>query len=233
MTGSAPSSKKFGGLLTRKMRWGLSWRGWLILILAGASTVIFLLLNIQPFLARTQRVNTKVLVVEGWIDEYAIHAAVVEFKNGSYQKIFTTGGPIIGFDGSTNDFDTTASVGAQLLEEYGIATNLVQMVPSHIGARDRTYNSALALRNWFHQHNVDVHSINVLTQDVHARRTQLLFQEAFGRDVTVGIISAPDPDYDPKHWWRYSEGVRQVLAESIAYFYARVLFHPPENSAEK
>jgi len=36
----------------------------------------------------------------------------------------------------------------------------------------------------------------------------------------------PDPDYDPKRWWRYSEGVREVLGESIAWFYAAFFFHP-------
>jgi len=71
-----------------------------------------------------------------------------------------------------------------------------------------------------------VMNFNVLTEDVHARRTRLLFQEAFGRETTIGIIAVPDPDYDAKHWWRYSEGVREVLGESIAYIYAKFFFWP-------
>jgi hypothetical protein len=78
-----------------------------------------------------------------------------------------------------------------------------------------------------------VRSINVLTEDAHARRTQMLFEKAFGSGVAVGIISIPDPDYDAKHWWRTSEGVREVLGESIAYIYARICFHPSGNSSEK
>lgn len=31
------------------------------------------------------------------------------------------------------------------------------------------------------------------------------------KEVTVGIISVPNSDYDPKHWWRYSEGVREIF----------------------
>ena len=54
-------------------------------------------------------------------------------------------------------------------------------------------------------------------------------QKAFGPSVKIGVISVPDPDYDPKHWWRYSEGVREVLGESIAYIYARIFFHPSKN----
>jgi uncharacterized SAM-binding protein YcdF (DUF218 family) len=226
-------SRKIYGLLTRKERWGLSWRGWLVLILAGLLIAIFLLLNVQPFLAKTQRVNANILVVEGWIHEYAIRAAAKEFKTGSYQKIFTTGGPVLGNGGYVNDFNTSASVGAELLKKTGVAGELIQMIPSHISGRDRTYSSAVALRDWFRDHGVTVRSINVLTESAHARRTQLLFQKAFGSDVTVGIISIPDPDYDAKHWWRTSEGVREVLDESIAYVYARIFFHPQDNFSEK
>jgi hypothetical protein len=103
---------------------------------------------------------------------------------------------------------------------------MVQMVPSRVSGRDRTYSSALALREYFQTNAVAVKSFNILTEDVHARRTRLLFQEAFGREAAVGIIAVPDPDYDPHHWWRYSEGVREILGESIAWFYAVFLFHP-------
>lgn len=220
--------KKFCGIITRREHWGLSWRGWLVFILAALLIAVLLLLNIQPFLAKTQRVKTNVLVVEGWIHEYAIRSAVMEFQTNHYGRIYTTGGPIVGSHGLTNDFNTSASVGAELLTKVGVPGEFVQMVPSHMAGRDRTYSSAVALRDWFREHNVIVRSINVLTEDAHARRTQLLFQKAFGSDVAVGIISVPDPDYDAKHWWRTSEGVREVLGESIAYLYARIFFHPLE-----
>ena len=225
--------QKYCGLIALKERWGLSWRGWLVSILAVLLIAVLLLLNIQPFLAKTQRVDTNVLVVEGWIPEYAIRLAAMEFQTNHYQKIYTTGGPIVGSDDLTNDFNTSASVGAELLTKVGVPGEFVQMVPSHISGRDRTYSSAIALRDWFREHNVTVRSINVLTEDAHARRTQLLFQKAFGSQVAVGIISIPDPDYDAKHWWRNSEGVREILGESIAYVYARIFFHPSENISEK
>jgi uncharacterized SAM-binding protein YcdF (DUF218 family) len=221
-----PAPRKLFGLFTRKERWGLSTRGWLAAVLIFLLAAALWLLNVQPFLAETHRVDAKILVVEGWIHEFAIRAAVSEFKSGSYEKIYTTGGPVVGEGGYSNDFNTSASVGAELLKKNGVADELLQMVPSHIAGRDRTYSSAVALRDWFRVHNVSIRSINVLTEDVHARRTQLLFQKAFGPGMTVGVISVPDPDYDAKHWWRYSEGVREVLGESIAWIYAKILFHP-------
>src|SRR5436190_8743250 len=200
--------QKFWGTFVRKERWGLSWRGWLI-VFAGVLLAFSLFwFRIYPFLAVTHRVDTNVLIVEGWIHEYAIRAALKEFQNNHYQRVFTTGGPVEGAGGYINDYNTAASVGADLLRRSGLSGESVQIVPSHVMDRDRTYGSAVALRNWFREHNMSVRSINVLTEDLHARRTRLLFEKALGDDVVVGVIPVPSPDYDSRHWWRYSAGVK-------------------------
>jgi len=222
-----PPPHKFFEMLTRRERWGLSLRGWLVSVTLALLAGGFWLLNIQPFLAPTRRLDTKILVVEGWVPAYVIRAAAAEFTAGHYEKIFTTGGPVVGEGGYSNDFNTMASVGAELLVKAGVPAGQVQMVPSHVSGRDRTYSAAVALREYFHAHGLGEKKINVLTEDVHARRTWLLFRTAFGSEAELGIIAVPDPDYDPHRWWRYSEGVRSVLGESIAYVYAKFLFRPP------
>ena len=204
----------------------MSRRGWLMTSVLPMLAASFLLLAVHPFLAVTHRVDANILVVEGWVHDFAISAGVKEFKTGAYQRIFTTGGPVTGSGGYIGDQDTSASVGAARLRAMGVASESVQMVPSRMTARDRTYNSAAALRDWFHQEKIVVHSLNIVTEAAHARRTRLLFQEAFGKGVAVGVIAAINPDYDAKHWWRYSEGVREVTGETIAYIYAKVCFHP-------
>lgn len=229
---SACSSQKLCGILVRKERWGLSWRGRLLVIATALSIACLVLLGVQPFLAVTHRVPANVLVVEGWVHEYAIRRGAEEFRTGSYQRVFTTGGPVVGLGEYINDYQTAASVGADLLKKTGIPDHSIQMVPSRVVGRDRTYSSAVALREWFREHNMEVQSINVVTEDAHARRTRLLFQKALGKRVAVGIIAVPNPDYDAKHWWRYSEGVKDVLSEGIAYIYAKFLFHSaPRTSA--
>lgn len=172
--------------------------------------------------------NTNLLIVEGWIHEYAIRGAVGEFRRGSYERVFTTGGPVVGIGGYINDFQTSASVGADLLKNAGVPPEVVQMVPSRVMDRDRTYGSAVALREWFRKHNMAVHSVNVVTEDAHARRTRLLFEKALGKNVAVGIIAVSNPDYDKGRWWWYSEGVKDVGSEALAYVYARLFFHPSE-----
>ena len=216
------------GLFDRKERWSLSWRGRLILVSALLLGGILVFNSVYPFLAITHRVNAKVLVVEGWMGEYAIRAAVRESQSNHYERIFTTGGPVEGTGGYINDFYTFASIGADLLKNDGVPSELVQMVPSRVMDRDRTYYSAVALRDWLRAHNMAVPRIDVVTEDVHARRTRLLFEKALGKNVAVGIIAVPNPDYNWRRWWWYSEGVKGVGSEAIAYAYAKLFFYPSE-----
>ena len=217
---------KLWGLVTRQERWGLSRRGWSVIALLFFSLSALLLFRLQPFLAVTHRVDSTVLVSEGWISEYACQTAAHEFRTGSYPIVYATGGPMPEFAANPAVSRTWASVGARRLKSAGVPTNSIQIVPARAVGRDRTYTAAVALRDWFREHNLPLQSINVVTADAHARRTRLLFEKALGKDVAVGIISVPDPDYDPKRWWRYSEGVREVLGEAIAYAYARFFFSP-------
>jgi hypothetical protein len=217
---------RFWGLASRRERWGLSGRGWVvagvILVIAACGFV----LKVYSYFAITEPVDTRFLAVEGWIHPYAIRAAANEARSRPYERVFSTGGPVSGTGAYTNDFNTAAGVGADRLRSEGLAPEKVHVVSTRVVTRDRTYNSAVALRIWCQNNQIHLSSINVITEDVHARRTRLLYQKAFGDGVRVGIIAVPNPDYDARYWWRYSEGVRAVIGECIAYLYARCFFRP-------
>jgi uncharacterized SAM-binding protein YcdF (DUF218 family) len=216
----------YGGLLVRRYRWGLSFKAKLLILLGLLVIGLITLFEVYPFLALTQPVDTNVLVVEGWVHPYAIQAGADEFRAHHYRQIFTTGGPVVGRGGYINDYQTSASTGADLLKKTGIPAELIQMVPSHIIGRDRTYSSAIALKDWFRAHDVQVQSLNIITEGAHARRTRLLFEKALGPDVKVGVIAVPNPDFDARRWWLYSEGAEDVVEEAIGYIYAKLFFHP-------
>jgi uncharacterized SAM-binding protein YcdF (DUF218 family) len=216
----------FYGLVSKRERYGLSMRGWLVFAGVLVLATVFSALSIHRFLALTVRTDAEVLVVEGWIPDYAIHTAAAEFNSGRYQHVFATGGPFRSLEGLLPDNSSTASIGAHRLKRAGVASERVHAVPSLYSERDRTYHSALALRDWFAAHQLSVTAINVVTVDVHARRTRLLFQAALGPAVHIGVVAVPNPAYDPKRWWSASEGFRDVLAEGIAYIYARFFFFP-------
>ena len=224
-------SNRRWSVLTRRERWGLVWQGWLALLVVLVVIMGVLLVTIHPFLAPTHRVDANILVVEGWVHDYVIRAAAKEFTTGAYQRVFSTGGPSTGSGGYTWDADTSASVGAGQLRAAGVPSESLQMVASHVIGRDRTYYSAVALRDWFREHNMNVEGLNIVAESTHSRRTWFLFQEAFGDKVKVGIIAVQNPDYDAKRWWRSSDGFREVVGEAIAYLYARVFFYAPRESA--
>jgi uncharacterized SAM-binding protein YcdF (DUF218 family) len=226
-SGKAESSPNFYlGLVNRRERWGLSWIGWLVVLTAVVAVSAGLCLRIYPFLGITERLETPVLVVEGWVHDYAIEAAAEEFRSGRYERVFTTGGPVSGAGRYVNDFQTSASVGAERLQAFGVPADSLQMAPTRVLDRDRTYASAMALREWFHAHAFQPSAINVVTEGPHARRTRLLFQKALGEDTAVGVLAIHNPDYDEKRWWRYSEGVKDVVTETVAYLYTRLFFYP-------
>jgi len=60
----------------------------------------------------------------------------------------------------------------------------------------------------------------------------MLYKEAIGEEIPVGIITCEYREYDPKRWWITSSGVRIVLNETIAYIYAKLVFDPERVRAE-
>jgi uncharacterized SAM-binding protein YcdF (DUF218 family) len=214
----------FGGLLVRRQRWGLSLLGKSLLLLLIAGLIGGGALMIYPFLAVTDRVEADVLVVEGWVPNYALETAVREFNEHQYKLILSTGGPVVGRGGYVNDYQTVASFGAERLKKLNIPAEAIKMVPCRVSDRDRTYSSAVALREWFTDHGMAVRAINIVTEDVHARRTRLLYHKALGPEVKIGIIAVANPDYDSHRWWRSSEGVEGIIGEAISYIYVLCFF---------
>lgn len=213
-------------LLNRRPRWGLSLRGWLVFGSVAAALSFGAVFGVYPFLAITARAPGDILVVEGWVHEYAIQAAVAEYQHGRYQLIVTTGGPTEGIGGYINDYSTNAAIAAGRLRSSGLPAAVIAMAPARFSSRDRTYGAAVALREWLSVHAPQVNRVDVLTADAHARRTRLLFQTALGERCQVGIIAVRSPDFDGHRWWLYSEGCRTVVAEAIGYLYARLWFVP-------
>lgn len=222
---SSNCRRAFGGLLLRRECWTLSLGAKALLLVAGIMAVLITIRFIYPFLAVTSKVNGQYLVVEGWIPPETLKYAVAEFKGGDYREILTSG--CVVRDRLDSDVKITyADWAAADLRKLGMPSGLVQAIPCWDERRDRTYSSALAVKTWLEERHSPVESINVMTLGAHARRSHLLYQEAFGHNVKVGVIAIPNPDYNARHWWRYSEGVRDVIGEGIAYAYAKFLFWP-------
>jgi DUF218 domain len=210
-------------LFKRQQIWTLTAQGWLIFLATTAYLMFLTITHIHPFLAVNSPIKTAdALVVEGWVPDYGIQQALNEFNSGSYRLIITTGSSID--KGSyLIGYKNFAEVSAATLKKLGLASDKVITVPTPSVIKDRSYASAAEFRRWLSTSDVKIQSINLLSWDVHSRRSWLLFKKILAPQIKVGIIAAKSNNYEPSKWWVSSEGVRTITSETIAYIYARFL----------
>jgi uncharacterized SAM-binding protein YcdF (DUF218 family) len=214
-------SAALAALLVRRERWTLTWAGRLLTLTVVAMLTVILARGLCGFLAITSPVGGQFLVVEGWMPGYAYREAAAQFRKASYTKIIVAG--MIKEDGDSGG-DLREHFGREKLIKFGVPSDLVVTASFEEVHRDRTFHSAMAVKQWLQEQGLRTTSIDVVTVGPHARRSRLLFEKALGNEVKVGVISVEDRRFDPNHWWRASEGVRTVVDESVAYLYARVFF---------
>jgi uncharacterized SAM-binding protein YcdF (DUF218 family) len=209
-------------LIHRKEVWVLTVQGWLLTCLFVIGLMLFIVTHIHSFLALNSPIKADILVVEGWIHDYAIKNAIAEFERGGYQKIVTTGLPIEkGY--YLAPYKNFADLSATTLIELGFDPEKVVAVPTPDVVINRTTASAKALRQWIADSDLKIKAINIYTSDVHTRRSWLIFKQVLAPEIKVGAIPAKPLGYNPKRWWMSSEGVRSIVSEIIAYFYARFI----------
>jgi hypothetical protein len=214
----------FCGLFRRRTCAVPTWRGWLALLLLAAATAFAAVRSVYPFLAVSDPVRGGVLVVEGWASDDAMREVIAEFQRGHYSGLYVTGGPLER-GALLAEYRTFAELSAATLLRLGFDPKLLHAVPAMEVRKDRTYASALALKQWLREHHVPSEKINIMTQGAHTRRTRLLYEKAFGNESHIGAIAVRDMDFDPRRWWTTSIGFRGVTDEMLAYFYARFFFH--------
>ncbi|MBW4683059.1 MAG: YdcF family protein [Microcoleus vaginatus WJT46-NPBG5] len=178
--------------------------------------------HLHPFLALNSPVKADILVVEGWLPDYAIKTSIDEFKTGGYRKLITTGGPLSkGY--YLAEYKTFAEIAAATLIALNFEPDNLIAVPAPAAIKHRTQASAVALRQWLSTSGLEVKAINLYTFGPHARRSWLIFKQVLAPEICVGVIAAQPLDYDANNWWQSSTGVRSTISESIAYAYARFI----------
>jgi DUF218 domain. len=197
--------------------------GWLLILIVICGAFCIIINNVSPFLSLNKPVETKVLVVEGWLPDYAIIYAMQQFKKGNYTKLITTGGPLEKGE-YLSELKTYAQLSAGTYRKLGMDSNAIVAVPTREVGKNRTYAAACDVKRWIDTSGLSIHSINLVSQGAHSRRSWLLYQRAFGEKIKVGIICSPDNGYDAEKWWISSKGFRAVTDEIVAYVYAKFIF---------
>jgi hypothetical protein len=221
-----------GNLLFRRRQiWLPTLWGWLALLIIVGVTTFFLLMNANRFLSETRPAHgadgtgARTLVVEGWLDQAALDQAVAAFAHGRYERVLTTGGPILEFEdaGGWKSFATRA---AQYLRTNGAVKVPVIALPAPNSAQERTYLSAVMVRDWAQRSGIELGAIDVFTADVHARRSRIVYRMAMGHTVEVGIIAARATEYDDVRWWASSAGAKSTMGELLSVAWTTCCFWP-------
>jgi hypothetical protein len=206
--------------------WGL-----IVLVAIAAMFAIALLPRLGDYLAPTDRAvgsdgrGARLLVVEGWLDDDALDDAIVFARSGGYERVVTSGGPIEAWR-ELQPWPTFAERAADYLRRHGAGTPPVVAAPAPETTQDRSYLSALVVRDWARREGLSLAAIDVFSAGVHARRSRLVYRMAFGSGVAVGIVAAPPRGYALERWWSTSDGAKTVVGELLALAWTKCCFWP-------
>lgn len=213
------------GMVARRQCWLPTLRGWLVLLVVSTLLVVGIAVGTFPFLAVNDPRPGGILVIEGWAPDEFFKDTIREYEREHYSQLVITGGPLE--KGSPLvGYGTMAEVGLATIQKLRPDLQNVYAVSAPEVRQDRTYASAVALKEWLRERGQLPAKLNLISAGPHSRRSRMLFQEAFGNDAEIGIVAMEDKTYDPKRWWATSQGFRVVTGEMIAYLYARFLFRP-------
>ena len=178
--------------------------------------------NLYRFLSPNEPVNAQILVIEGWLPDFALKSVANEFLTNHHDLVITTGGPI-SRGTFLSEYKSYENLAKSTLKKITGKDNIVA-VRAPDTKKDRTFASALALKKWLQENHISHRKISVVTLDIHARRTWILFHKALGKNYDNGIIAIDDIYYDENNWWVTSDGFRSTIDEAIAYIYVKTIF---------
>jgi hypothetical protein len=199
--------------------------GALILVALICVTGTLAVRALPSFLAVQDPLGRGLLVVEGWMPRDGLQLAAKMFTRGDYDVLVVTGGPLADPTWDCG-YETYADRAASELRRIGIVEPLLVVVPSPASAQERTYRSAVSVRQWIESIGRPVSAVDVFSYGPHARRSRELYRMALGSGVAVGSRSAPPSDYELARWWRSSSGAKDVLGEAIGYAWMLCCFRP-------
>src|ERR1044071_6791578 len=208
-------------LVKRRTSWRLTWFGWLALLFSFGAVSCIWLLEGEAFLAISDPLPARVLIVEGWIGEEAVRASIDEFRRGRYERAITTGG-LSGDYWSQQRWNYAEATREQFLNS-GVAQDSVTSASSAATESGRTYVCAVAARDSLAALGFERGKASVFTRNVHARRSRLVFQRAFGSNFQVGVVAWHPPGYDHTPWFRSSSRSEEFFKETAGYLFELIL----------
>jgi len=175
--------------------------------------------------------GAQTLVVEGWLDQDALDDALALIARHRYERVVTSGGPL---DGWREDqrWPSYAERAADYLRRHGAAVP-VTALPAPASAQDRSFLSAVIVRDGLQRQGVVPDAIDLFSGGVHARRSRLVYRLAFGPEVEIGVIAARPRQYRLERWWSTSDGAKATVGELLGIVWTSCCFWPPARGSHE
>jgi len=213
-------------LVNKRERWGLTLAGRVLILSIFLIALLAYIYRIVPFLSKQAPVDSKVLVFEGYIEDWA-YPAILKIIDELEPDFILTTGTSLDQGYYISGILSTAYIVAKSLIALGVDSTIIHVVPVIPDVlKNRTYNSAIATRVYLNAYFPEVNSINLVSTSVHARRSHRLFRLAMEPEIQTGNIVIPPAYFNASDWYRSSRGFRLVISETIAWVYVRLFFHP-------
>ncbi|MEO8310902.1 MAG: hypothetical protein ABI520_07005 [Caldimonas sp.] len=219
-------------LFRRRPIWLPTWWGALLLALIALASTLLVLRHLGAYLAvdapsgGRDGEGARTLIVEGWLDADALDDALALIARRRYERIAVSGGPIEGWR-EDQRWPTYAERAADYLRRHGSGSIPVVAVAAPASAQERTFLSAVVVRDWLRRQGGSVDAVDLFSGGVHARRSRLVYRIAFGPGVDVGVFAARPRRYTLERWWTTSDGAKSVLDEAIGLAWTKCCFWPP------
>ncbi len=214
-------------IFRKRERWSTTWLGKILILTLFIIMAWLFVKNIYTFLAQNSPVSSEIMILEGFLPDFAIGESMKIFNEGNYKLMIISGKKMIK-GASLVPYENDGLYTAAILAKMGFDSTLIKVIGLENDVKqDRTYASAAAIMDWMSQNGLKPEAVNVVSLGCHSRRSRLLFEKAFDDEIKVGIISVPDIGYDPKVWWKSSYGFKIVLNELFALTYTYLFFRPP------
>lgn len=134
-------------------------------------------------------------------------------RTGHAISLFQAGyAPLVVFSGGTMVGAGVACSSAQLSESAAVKMGLPQQAILIADEAQSTYEEALNLRHLVQEHRWQ--TVIVVTDAFHTRRADRTLR-TFSPGTRILVSVAPDPLYDPSHWWQNEFSLVAVFTEVI------------------
>jgi hypothetical protein len=203
----------------KKAVWVPTFPGLLVLVVLFVLLFLTLASGLYPFLVLNNRLpDATVMIVEGWMNDDELADALFLADSNT---LFVASGIPIEYGALMLQVETSAHLTAARLEAAGIPAQRILIAPAQRTQRDRTYMSALAVREKLKEAGLSGTPANLISVGVHSRRSFFLYRRAFGPDAPLGVVALECRSYDQRHWLRSSMGFKAVVTELISWTYTQ------------